>query len=742
MQALRSPGWLRLGFLFRRPFRPLCCSAVRSLPKRFEASFLPHIETIRELLDRLSGVAASPDPLAELRTRGFTVAPEIQRPFQTARSRIQLNPEDRRRLAASVTRLGAVRFTTAGNPPSPVDVLPKGEYDVVVALRLAVLEETLAALYDGMRYPREFTGVDAAAAVEGLFSRERLEALSDDIPASAQIRLRLTAPLRVAAVSGTQYVVLVQDFTLELRTTVELTPGVPREVVVSSLKATARFTVGLDPVVNASELTLKLIVAAAGVEDLQLDIAADSLIQPRSAQALTAFTLQLKGLFATVLLHPINIAVGTVSPVVHLPVPADIDVRVHDIGVRTHSARGGDVIVIGVHLGTQIMPAEGSGDQETLRNPFTASSHNIYVRIHERMFRKIIKQLHADGKLAEVARAVHPDLRVDSADVRIKPNELTVLLDIKIVDVCGFPTDFIDVNVHVEVTFRFSLLQGQLHVKRSTNFDVNNWDILACALTEALQLLVLGAAVSAIDLYMQVSRFAPLFAGDGDDEPFEVFSAVFEPRLPVPGTEVLPRAEALRSVVREDRIEVLGTLSLRRDHLNTYAYVQFVRPDLDGTPKPLANAAVQLIDQDHPAPPADDAQPPATQTTTTRAGNTWVTREVTFVAPTHDEVLATAETDDEGRAQFVLGPERLQTSAGTVVIETRIVQFPSGASARTTSEQPLAENEPDVYFRVTPVDGVTFDTRSIDHGFVLNLRGRRIGSAAAPLVFLTGRRGR
>ena len=64
-----------------------------------------------------------------------------------------------------------------------------------------------------------------------------------------------------------------------------------------------------------------------------------------------------------------------------------------------------------------------------------------------------------------------------------------------------------------------------------------------------------------------------------------------------------------------------------------------------------------------------------------------------------------------------------------------------GEPTTRITRRALAENLPDVYFRGTPPDGPVFDTRLFDNGLVINLRSRRIGTAAAPLVFLTGKQG-
>lgn len=175
-------------------------------------------------------------------------------------------------------------------------------------------------------------------------------------------------------------------------------------------------------------------------------------------------------------------------------------------------------------------------------------------------------------------------------------------------------------------------------------------------------------------------------------------------------------------------------------------------------PVPINDAVVQLMDQDVPPPAGDDAEPPAysrirrQHSESTGPGyttDTTTTTTVRFLAPTADQQLARREkTDDQGRVQFVLTPADLRNSAGEVetIVETQVTRRTATSAAvgeptTRVTRRGLPENLPDVYFRVTPPDGPWFDTRQFDNGLVINLRSRRIGTAAAPLVFLIGTQG-
>lgn len=320
--------------------------------------------------------------------------------------------------------------------------------------------------------------------------------------------------------------------------------------------------------------------------------------------------------------------------------------------------------------------------------------------------------------------------------------QVRIVLDVRIVDACGVVIHTLDVNARVTVTFRFTVFGGELFVTRSTDFDVSDADVAACTVTGGLELLfagVVGGVIDAlVDAFRQIKHFRPFFPDDDEEEgKFEVLAAAFESSVPVPGTEVLPRAEAVQSLVGRDDlhlVESLGTVSMRPDNVNTYVYARFDRRPIDiGEPStPIVDADLQLFDQDVPAPVPDDVVPPAPQSGTTTKDGVVTTRRSHFVAPTGNQVLATGTTDNQGRVAFVLQPGHLRTTAGTVVTTVSTENLHKVVPSITTTVEPVEENLPDVYFRLTPTDGPAFVTRTLDNGFVPNLDERRIGTVAAP----------
>jgi hypothetical protein len=709
------------------------------------------ITTPQDLLTRLAEVIGSADPLVALRQKGFTISKGLQDRLDAAKPARSLSPSERQRLAQMAARAGQVSFRVVDRLAPRAPALPEGEWDFVSALRIDVLNEVLVALRTGFEFPREVT-----EGVALVFTRQRLEALSDDIPsASARIGpLRLTGPLRLSAVGGTNRVVVSAPISLVFLRSIPLPPplGGP-DTVVSSLRGVMTFGVGVEPRVEGDGLELHLsdvIQNPTAAEKVHIAVDADSPIQPRSAEALATFEEEIDLLFRLGVAGAVFDKAGTVCPIIHLPIGGDDDakLRITDIDVRTHDLPDGDVIMVGVRVSTDELPETGPGDAQTLRNPFKANTGdlNAYVRIHEELPRKLIKQALMSGALQAAASEVRDDLRIDGADAELKNNEFRVILDIRLVDAC---VPEIDLNVRYTKIYRFSVFEGKFFVTEETDYDLADGDVVVCAVTAGLELILMASAGSLFGLVVDLLRQIPHFRGllphsaGAQDNPFQVIGGVFDPKVPVPGTEVLPRIEAVQALLSNDKVESLGTASLRPDDLNTYVYAAFKRRSQDPIPRPptpIAGARVEIIDQDFPIAPGDDAKPPPEpQVETKTAGKFETTTIVTVTPPRRNQVLASGTTDGQGRVKFVLTGSQLRTTAGTVVTVVRKENLQTGDIQTVRFEKPFLEALPDVFFRVTPQDGPMFDTRLLEGGFLIDLQARRTGSSDAPLTFVVGK---
>jgi hypothetical protein len=243
------------------------------------------------------------------------------------------------------------------------------------------------------------------------------------------------------------------------------------------------------------------------------------------------------------------------------------------------------------------------------------------------------------------------------------------------------------------------------------------------------------------DLLFQFHHFTNVPPDTGEQkDPFQVVTAVFDPLVSVPGTEVLPKIEALQALVDDQVIQSFGVLTLRPDDINTYIYVAFRRlVGQLGETIPIADVPVEVVDQDRPRPSDDDVPiPEPTEEVVTHNEKVHVVVSTFFRAPRGNQRLAGPKnTNSRGEVSFVLTPQELETSAGAVVTLKETTFRQTGESQLKQTEKSLVERRPDIFFRVRTPDGV-IDTRRLASGLLLNLRSRRIGSPEAPLTFVAG----
>jgi hypothetical protein len=554
---------------------------------------MPEITTIAELVDQVGSVITFPDPLGELRERGFTLAPDVQARLDAAGPPARLDSAGRQQLAALAGRLGPVRIrVTGGAQPSLQPLTASLGYDVTAGLRFSVLNETLAALSEGLRYPRE---------VNADIPRSLLDALSADVPPDVTIGpLRLTAPATVSAIDGTDHVLFAQQFSLDFRRTFRFGPGAPRQVTVSYLDATARL--GLEISAKIVNDTILLGINAqfpsAGVDQLVLTVAPESPVQPRSPEALSTFAASIEVFLRDNLMTQLGDAIYSLSPVIGLPLPEETDITITNIGVRTFSSPDGDVIVAAVDFDTPDQPAPGTGDPATLGNPFPAgepSELNTYVRFTETALRKVVKAAQRSGALEDILRQEFDDsLRVDGADVQLAPNLVKLILDVRKVDACPVLFGSIDMGARVTVSMSFSVFEGRAYVTASTDIDLDNTDAAVCVILNPFEVFFAATGIF-VGMALTASIFLWKLAEDSAGQSyFDIFSAIFDPLEPVTGTEVLPEAEAIQALVSEGRLEALGALTLRPDNINTYVYAQFMQSVPQPLPVPGAGQAGQL----------------------------------------------------------------------------------------------------------------------------------------------------
>lgn len=703
------------------------------------------IQKAEDLAAALGQVIEAPDPVEALKAKGFTFSTEVQKGLAGAKPPAALSPQERARWVQKAKAVGPVRFNVGPVALAAAPALPAGEYDFVCAIRMELINEVLAALYAGFTWPHAIAPDKAGL----LFPLDALKAFAAGIPEESNIQvgaLNFTAAPTVSPIAGTERVLLHQPFSLDIDRVRALPfPNLgPQRTRVTALDGMLQ--VGLQ-VIAEFETPDRLSFVFDGFpadpgtpEAVRIEVSTASPLQPRSPQTLSELEREVNGRFNLAILTGAIRQAYSICPEVHLPLGSGVPIRVQRVDIRSVDTAGGGALVAGALLGPSATPDADAGDPSRLQDPFGTPAANLYSRAHEALLRKVVRQALESGELQRLASEERDDVRVEGADLELRPNEIRVILKARLVDACSLNKDL---GFTATQIYRYSVFNGQITVTEEQDVNLDNSDVVFCVVTGLLEALIAGLAFGVIgalvDLIARIIHFIRLSPGGGSAEPLRL-DGVFASELPIPGTEVLPRAETLQSRVEDLFLEANGVGTLVPDEVNTYLYLAFQRRSgllpFERKVTPIANALVDVMDQDAPPPAGDDAAIPPSVETEHISSKRIRTTITSFEAPGSDQALARATTNSAGQARFVLPPARLRTTAGRVVTRVIIEETSTGKIiSDTTTKRALIENRPDVYFRLLEADGNRLDTRHQAGGFVVNLNTRRIGAPDAPLTF-------
>lgn len=707
------------------------------------------IQNAEELIAVWNRVFQADDPVKSLETQGVLLTSGLkQKVFAPDSQANRLSDAQRSSL---LKRLKALRRDNISNevnfsvrPSLPFSIakdLPPGEYDLILGIKLDLVNQTLAGLFETHTWPNLVKSKEAGK----LFKLDELRAFSADVPTVDGVEvgaLHFPAP-PTASFGDRDSLFVSQSFTLDIDL---VQSSIPQRRTISTLVGTLRWNLQMNAEQDGADpqrLRVNFVNQFPDPASDRLEIGPGSPIQPRSAAALRllkdAVSLRIIGLLIR--------QSFSICPVFTLPLGEGVPLRVQRADVRaTPTFDDVGALMVGILIGTTPTPDPNSGSTNQLQNaPFASGITNVYLRFHEALANKLAKVALDAG----VLESKTPDLpgnltvKLDSISVDFKaPNKLGVKARARFEDFCG-PGPFNFKDLHFDITGDLQLvpgLNGQVNIVPG-DIDINfdNSDQAVCAISGLVDLATVVFAVDTVGELIVVA-VAKLIGPDRltDKLAFQ-FQAIFDPKENIPFTEMVPRGEVVQAAVRANALEALGSLTLRPDDRHAFLYLSVCsRLLVVGPSRPVAGAAVQVMDQDAPAPADDDAVPP--QSTTTVQGSTITKVTVSVKRPIRNELLAEGSTDDDGRLFLVI--DRLST-AGTIITKTISENTAEDSGVKiTTKESPLQETRPDIFFRVKlPGEEKARDTRPSGEGlfFQPNLNSRRLGEPNAPLTLIFGR---
>jgi hypothetical protein len=712
---------------------------------------MPTISTGNELLAALGAVIDAADPIAELRSRGFTLAPELARVLDTPEAHARLRSAERQRLLANVRGRRAPKMQV-GPLTRAVAHLEGRHHDLTIGLKLEKVNEVLADVYAKRSIPRDISlgSGNSDTSLGSLLLVLRNELIG--VPAGDDIRiglLRLTGPPSVTALptptppSGPDDIsarfLMHLPFTLDIDRIPASGPG---RNTVTTLSAVAHFGIKVTARVEGNTLAIgvgPMQLGEVDIERLRLTINADSALQPKTSLSGDAIGLAIElGGFRKKLQ---DLAISTtLAPRVTLPIGEGFDLFVRHIDLRAVPTAGAGHLMVGLEIGREPSPPLSGQPKLLERDPFDASGSTLYVEAHAELFKEIVKQGFASGELQRIAVEQASNVRLKGADAELGANSIGIFLFGTLVDECGvFGENFKDVGFagwhRVELR---GVDAGHIRFETVDSLgigDANFEDIAICVLLSFLDLKILSIGKALLEKFFSTLS-GWLF---GSSSSTDQIVNLFDPNFPIPMTELLPRVRALGATIDATAMRIQAALDLVPDTINTYVYVRCVGQGLPtvGGGLPVKGVHVRLLDQDVPPPPRDDAPVPIVGTIEGPDGrDRWRTVTVSFRPTLTDQELASGTTDSQGRVQLVISPSRLRTSAGVVTTTTIVEDLRKNEiiSVRT-QHRTITEPRPDVYFLLEVQNRPPVDTRNQIGGFIRNLESKRWGTAEQPLVF-------
>jgi hypothetical protein len=695
---------------------------------------MARFKTFDDVLRAIPGLLASRLDVHEYLQRPGVLASEL-------RAEIQRTPptEPIRALwpGGAGTRLPTIVRDVKPRPDAALR-LPPGEYDLRVALRIELVNQTIAGVYQTHTIPHRLPLIPFVLAP--IFHLDALRTVMTGIPDLVRGGdLQLTAAPSVEVVDFVEHLVIAAPIRIDFIREIE---GLPFPRVVSHLSGTLRIPVPIEiEVLTAEEndgvegIRVAFPLGSSPVP-LRLVIDPDSPVQailPGADEFFREHDMDLRS--------GLNQYVGGMlaSPVIAIPGLDGISLKLQRGDVRAFN----HTVIIGLLLGVGDDPEEpGTGDPTTLAgSSLESDGPNIRAIAHATIVDKLMRSALRSGRLqalaTHAASAFQPGVSADATDAwgSIDEDGIKVRIALSITGFCAAT-----LNVVYAIDLKPTVQNGQVVISRKEEYQgIGAWEILVCFLS-GIASFGLGLVVPLLRglWWLDDSRGGILdwvlngFPSSEDPAPF-VVSALLETTRPVPRTELRAQVQVTKVTLEREKMTSEGTAALLRDTLNAYVYAVFHQSSSDPLYPgswPIQNAKIHLVDLDWEGLGDEVPTVPGYE-----IGNTIVTTRILALFPpeTSAQSIATSTTNFEGRVRFALSPQLMLTRWGTARMQRTFTNRETGTATTTPPFfGPIDELAPDLYFVVERFDGTRVQTGLL----AVDVRpGQRVGTADEPLRF-------
>jgi hypothetical protein len=687
---------------------------------------MAELHDVADLLPFLSQGYEGADPGRSLRQRGHQLSEALEQALREDPTDVRVSSSVRERQRAHIpagTRLSALHGEIL--PRAHARLSPTPEYDLLAVVRLSFLDSALERLLSDGVFPRELEPAQVAELCppEMLGHLQLASPLDGGAPAlpgdgieGRAHRLLFSGPPRLIAPWDPHDLAPAPltgqiELVLPLRLEVEVTG--PRRAGRSALVGVLYLQVPLETRFDATSVRPRLDLTRTRA--LRLEIDPLSALVPRTRLDAEALEEGLQQRLPLALRQ---------LPVLELP-PLGLPAQAFPLRVDPGAAGEGAqaALVLGVQM--EGNPSSPTVSRQPLQDLPDEGPMTAYVRLHEGYLSRLFR---AVAQSPEFLAAASEEMGLDSA-ARLQleasveavvgsagQGRLELRVDGRLVETGPLQREVRFSNV---AGLAFAVEGGQLVVSREVTLTLPTLDMVLYVFLSGLEAWLFALPFVVLDrLLEERPLLRGLFLGEGDSEPddhedeeaepqgppVDLFRAALSTRGPVLGLEHEVVAELAVQKVDETAVVAAGRLQLVPDEGSTFVYARCARAG-----RLLAGIAVELMDQDNPAPEGDDA----------RILGSPIPKDSPLFTPGTDQVLARGTTDLQGRVHFVVTQAQRTSVAGS---------FRLGFL-----HKPVIESLPDLYLKLHLPDGRVLDSRALPGGFSLNQGPGHWGTREEPL---------
>jgi len=632
------------------------------------------INSWQDFLNISSPFLISQNPLAAMARAGITFGGEVGAALNKAKPKPFVTD------AALAHLLGQFGTTPppirlhVGRQTAPVTTrfLPGG-YQLTAAANLSVLDDVLAAVV-----PPQLS----ADISSHIITLADLSASCSGIPPGTTALQGIIFPTPPRATAGATASSIRFDVSVRFAVQGSTAPGL---VALLHLDLPLAFVVTGEGVALSS--TDQLVIT--------LEVDPSSTIVPTSSTAQAQLTNKIQSNLRA--LGPF------IAGMLELPFSFD-NVNFHQVDAVTQKTAAGSFLIAGATFG-QAAPAQVSvlSGQALPDAPAT-----IHAAVDVSLLQLFLDQAVSSGSFASAVNknlGASAQLEIKGASVTLDAGKVTVRVNANAVNACSFK----DLSMEITITGKAAIGPGGALTLASPaiDVDVSNVDAVICTVLSAIS----GPVGMAIVIYV-LNTLAPSNVAD-----MQIVGALAPLLLPGTEKDFLLTFLSANTIPRTLRIEGTGTVIA--DQARTFVYLKVVTGLDPRFPFPVADAKVDLLELDNPAPSGDDIQ----FNPTPRPGF-----QLSY-KPGNDQFLGTQTTDTNGLVQFVVIPN---LDGGTLTESHNVEDPTTGKLVRkVTGIQHVFEAKPDFGVTITAKDGTTLLKRKL---IELNDADRHVGSANHPLI--------